>query len=228
MRPTHMARVFLFGAAALTVIHVHNLLAAQARGSDKPPSSETTPATWSKAVVGRWMDTQDLALESALESARDEVQSYLNAQQPPFVWVPNTVQVREYLLRDLPRDEVNAEGVELRREQCNGHWVLVEEKNLHDPLVLMRRVYLKVSVSAKERDDLRHFDEQVRKDLRQTLVQHRQLWLGKILLGLVAILGALAGYFRLDEATKGYYTGWLRLGVLGVTGAVGMMLWLVC
>ncbi|HEV3449125.1 MAG TPA: hypothetical protein VG099_31100, partial [Gemmataceae bacterium] len=57
--------------------------------------------------------------------------------------------------------------------------------------------------------------------------QERMMLLGKFLAGLVAFLVAVAGYFRLEEATKGYYTTWLRLGVLSFIAAVGVGIWLV-
>jgi hypothetical protein len=43
----------------------------------------------------------------------------------------------------------------------------------------------------------------------------------------VTICAAVAGYLRLDEATKGYYTNLLRLGSLAVIGTVGAGVWLL-
>jgi hypothetical protein len=48
-----------------------------------------------------------------------------------------------------------------------------------------------------------------------------------VLLVLVALFGAAAAYFRLDEATKGYYTGWLRVGALGLVALIGAGVWLL-
>jgi hypothetical protein len=67
-------------------------------------------------------------------------------------------------------------------------------------------------------------NEFLRKDRDHRVVQ-RQIYLGKILAGLVVFLTAVAGYFRLDEATKGYYSGWLRLAALGLVGIVGAGIW---
>ena len=47
------------------------------------------------------------------------------------------------------------------------------------------------------------------------------------LAALVALLAVGAGYFRLEELTRGYYTGVLRLLLLGSAGAIGAGLWLV-
>ena len=63
---------------------------------------------------------------------------------------------------------------------------------------------------------------------RQVRAQSRMKVLAKGLAGLVAILAAIAGYFRLEEATKGYYTAWLRLVTLGLVAAIGAGVWLLC
>jgi hypothetical protein len=226
MRPTHLAKVVVFGAAVLALARLHALPEAQADGRSKPRTGESPASTW--IVQGEWRVTQDEAVASALDQASTRVAEYLKAQQPPFVWTPDTAYIREYLLRDLTKDDVEDENVSLEREAVNGHWVLVEEKDFPGAIGTMRRVHLKVGVSVKDREDMRQFEDKARQELRQKVVWQRQTWLGKILLGVVLLLGAIAGYFRLDEATKGYYTGWLRLGVLGTIGAVGMLLWLTC
>jgi hypothetical protein len=60
---------------------------------------------------------------------------------------------------------------------------------------------------------------------RQVRSKERMSLLVRVLIGLVAALAALAGYMRLDEATKGYYTRWLRLAALGFVAVVGTGLW---
>jgi len=50
------------------------------------------------------------------------------------------------------------------------------------------------------------------------------LLLGKILASLLVLLSAVVGYVRLDEWTKGFYTGWLRLAA-GVFAVVAAGLW---
>ncbi|HEV3115762.1 MAG TPA: hypothetical protein VGY58_01835 [Gemmataceae bacterium] len=57
--------------------------------------------------------------------------------------------------------------------------------------------------------------------------QERMTMLGKVLAGVIAFLAVVAGYFRLEEATKGYYTAWLRIGVLTLVAAIGAGLWLL-
>jgi hypothetical protein len=89
-----------------------------------------------------------------------------------------------------------------------------------EPVGLLREVSLQVDVT---QSDLQTIQQEVR-EFRST---QRMLFLGKILAGLVAFFAAVAGYFRLEEATKGYYTNWLRLGALGFVTAVGVALFLV-
>ncbi len=84
----------------------------------------------------------------------------------------------------------------------------------------VREVRLRVEVNEDNVRDILRQDRGIR-------AEHRMLTLGKILGSLVALCIAVAGYFRLEEATKGYYTGWLRLGAVGFVSAVGFGLWLV-
>jgi hypothetical protein len=71
--------------------------------------------------------------------------------------------------------------------------------------------------------DPKHFREIQELD-RQERVQDREMLLGKVLAGLVAVMVAVAGYFRLEEATKGYYTNLLRVAAFGLVAAVGLAL----
>ncbi len=68
--------------------------------------------------------------------------------------------------------------------------------------------------------EIEHLDQHMRRD-------QRQLFLGRIVATIVTICAAVAGYLRLDEATKGYYTNLLRLGSLAVIGTVGAGVWLL-
>jgi hypothetical protein len=68
------------------------------------------------------------------------------------------------------------------------------------------------------------YQEMLRLD-RAVRAQQRMFWLGKILAGIVIALTAVVGYLRLDEWTKGYYTTWLRLGVVSLLGGIGIGLW---
>lgn len=55
------------------------------------------------------------------------------------------------------------------------------------------------------------------------LAGRRLVMLGEILLFVLAILAALAGYIHADEATKGYYTNHLRLATAAGIGAASVV-----
>jgi hypothetical protein len=54
----------------------------------------------------------------------------------------------------------------------------------------------------------------------------RQMVLARVLIGAVVLLLTIAGYLRVEEATKGYYTWMLRAAVVGVLVATGAALWM--
>lgn len=60
---------------------------------------------------------------------------------------------------------------------------------------------------------------------QRDLVARRMTRLGGVILFLLACLAALAGYIRTDEATKGYYTNWLRLAAAAGVGASGVLVY---
>lgn len=64
------------------------------------------------------------------------------------------------------------------------------------------------------------------KEERQDRVGDRHLTLARILGGVLAVLLVAAGYLRLEEATKGYYTTLLRAGAIGLllAAAAGLVL----
>jgi hypothetical protein len=72
--------------------------------------------------------------------------------------------------------------------------------------------------------DQQRAEEILRKDRHSRMIERMQP-LGLGLAGLVLMLAAIGGYIRLDEWSKGYYTGWLRLAVIGiVVTAIGVVL----
>jgi hypothetical protein len=76
---------------------------------------------------------------------------------------------------------------------------------------------LDVAITPEDWRDILQHDSQYRMD-------QRLLWVGAGLAGLVVLFGAVAGYIRLDEWSKGYYTWWLRFGALGFLGLAGAAL----
>jgi hypothetical protein len=148
-------------------------------------------------VVGRGADQQS-ADETALEKAREKVLAYLRTQDPPLQCQPSVDYVDKNLVKE--------------REQ---------PKELDDAILgKVHERTLKVDVDPKHLRDMVEMD-------RQDRMQDRQLLLAKILGGILALLTAVFGYYKLDEVTKGYYTGWLRVAAIILIAAVGATLFLV-
>ena len=82
----------------------------------------------------------------------------------------------------------------------------------------MQGVRLQIGITARDWQLMFQEDRQMRSE-------SRMLVLAKMLAGFVAFLGAVAGYLRLEEMTKGYYTAWLRLAAIGFVTAVGVGIW---
>jgi hypothetical protein len=145
--------------------------------------------------------TLDDAEEMAQKRALKEIQSFLEQQSPPIRWQPTPEWIKDQQ-QPLLKNRTTEEGT-LPTSGLHVHWVSYDVQ-------LTPQAYRKIL----END-------------RQLTMQERQFLLGKILAGLVAVFTAFAGYYRLEEATKGYYTNWLRLGAVGLVAAVGAAIYLV-
>jgi hypothetical protein len=60
---------------------------------------------------------------------------------------------------------------------------------------------------------------------QREVVSQRLTVLGGVIAFILACLAALAGYIRADEATKGYYTSWLRAIAAAGVGASGVLIY---
>jgi hypothetical protein len=160
-------------------------------------SGDAKYPTW---TVTAWGKTQQDGNEVALDKAVKELDDYLARQDPPVHWKPS----RDWVAKNL---------VKSRHE---------EVKEFKDEELLKKGydVTLNVEVGPKQHREILEND-------RQERVQQRELLLARVLAGVVALLLAVVGYLRLDEATKGYYTLWLRLGALGLVGGVAAALFVL-
>jgi hypothetical protein len=68
-------------------------------------------------------------------------------------------------------------------------------------------------------------DDSLREMLRQDRLYQRHLLTGKVLAGLMGLLVILAVYFRLEEITRGYYSGALRACLSGGLILLGVGMW---
>lgn len=218
--------------ASLVVVGVLTAAASAGENEPRPKATPSTPngtakgdegALWKVNVEGTWKIKREEAIQDALAKAlEEEVIPYLRRNS--VGWTPTPEYVRKNLVKDWKENDPGFEKVEGATSQRlalegggKGVYVLEQEMVVQikdfEPGAT-RRVRLKVAVTAKDLEDLKGLD-------RQWRAEHRQFLLVKVLAGVVAVLAAVAGYFRLDEATKGYYTNWLRLAAVGLVGGVG-------
>jgi hypothetical protein len=162
----------------------------------------SAPATAGRAAQGKkanpsWIVhgygvTREDADRDAAENARVELMTYLTHQGLDLVYKPSLEFVQTAFIKE---------------------WVDDEQREVKGP-GMVHDVSVRVELSPRDTREILRQDRQVR-------AQNRMLFLGKVLAGLVAFLAAVSGYFRLEEATKGYYTAWLRLAAIGFVAAVG-------
>jgi len=230
MRPTlktSLMALCVFAAGFHAGANAANTRSTQG-GKNVVVVNEKPEAAWSMSVVGEWMGTHEDAVQVALEEARAKIIAHLRSQKPPLAWAPSVDYVRQRLVKDLPKEEsgFKDEKGQTREVLIGGTKALEQERKVPD-VGTQQRVCLKVAVNSKDLQEMRRLDSEYRAEQRRVLAQERQLVLVKILLGVVAVLAAAALYFRFDEATKGYYTNWLRLAAVSFVGVVGAMLWFV-
>ncbi len=176
--------------------------------------------------------SQEAALEGALEKARDQVVGYLREQKLGGEWTPKITFVRDRLLADLHKDEINDKDAKggLKEFLIRDKIRAVEETRVvgeDAQETENRRVWVKVAINADSWKQIQKEIRQVEDQGRLQVMRSRMVFLVKFLAGLVALFGTICGYLRLDEWSKGYYTKWLRLAAVGCVGAVTVFLWML-
>jgi hypothetical protein len=244
MRPSAWVRVL---AVALLMTAVVSLLATAAvngMAAARPPEgvpakavAPPPPTAW--VVSGQWMTTDEEALDDALGKAREKVQEHLRTQKPPMDFELDATYLRQRLWRDLdPADPAfkalaknNEKGTEWNLEAAEGkkvkggHLTQIETRTF-DGLGEMRRAAVRVEIDARNKAEFEQQEQQYQVKQREDRATHRQGILVRLLAGLVAVLAAVALYFRLEDATKGYYTTLLRLAAVAFIALVGAGIWL--
>jgi hypothetical protein len=171
----------------------------KARSARPVPDPALEEKVLSEQVEGTWKKTPQEAKEDALENARTRVIAYLRRQNPSVDWTPPA----DYVQTALVKEEK------------------VERKEFEADVGTMYRVRLGLEVAGKDRAEMM-------RRARHYLMEQRQACLLKVLGAMVALLAVAAGYVRLDDWSKGYYTGWLRLGAVSCAALVmGTGVWLL-
>ena len=142
-------------------------------------------------------ETVDEAWQNALENSYHKVDGYLHERFPGLRWPLSTEFIGERLVK-----RKNTE----------------EPQDIGESLPALKRVSLHVEITPDDQALILQKDRQFR-------VEHRMIWLGGILAAVLVLLATCATYVRLDEASKGYYTGWLRLAATSLIATATLGLW---
>jgi hypothetical protein len=154
-------------------------------------------------TVAGWGRTQEEAEQDAVHRATEFLAKFLHQLKPPLALTPTEAYVRQHLLRgpaerqeDLDQDIKDDKSGEVIHVQC---WSLT------------------LAVSPQAYAELVRLDQQTQLDRQRAA---RMLLLAKVLAGVLALLVAVIGYIRIEEWTKGFYTGRVRLVVACLLAAV--------
>ncbi len=145
-----------------------------------------------------WKNGHQAALEHAIDTARALLAVHFRDSGADADWLPSRGDVERLVGKQVSYEDRKFEGLgPLNRAE------------------VLSRAEVKFELTSA--DYHRFF-----RGLRLQESAQREWLFTKGLLGVLALLGAVSGYFRLDERTKGYYTGWLRVGAVAFLAAAGV------
>lgn len=167
--------------------------------SSAPPRQRI--GAWTEEAPPGYGQTMSDAKEMALREAHKRAISQLRQWYPHLEWLPSL----DYFLQK--------EIIQLNKEP--------KEKELGNPT----RKYYEISATIRLTES--QYQELIQKGRQMRASARQSLWT-KLLLALVAVLALSAGYFRLEDATRGYLTRFLRAILIGGIGLtlIGLWLWL--
>lgn len=151
-------------------------------------------------VLGYGRSRED-ANQAAQDKAYEKAVAYLHETLPGLQWTPTRDYVQKHLVKEcqvLSPEE---------KEILPGRPENVERVKLH------------VEVSSADMQDIVKQDRTERGEQRMAL-------LAKVLGIAVLLFSAVAAYVRIDEFSKGYLTGWLRLAGIVTVAAAGLFLFM--
>jgi hypothetical protein len=156
-----------------------------------------------QTLTGRRYATPQQALDDALRQAAEEARNYLQQAAPrPVQWKVPLSFVQDRLVQDQFVSQVDwdAEGV--------------DSPPFAEP---MYQAHVLVELTPAKRDALLRM-------WREEVLGERIRWLAAGSAFVLVLLATLAGYLRLDEATRGYYSGRLKLVAVVVVGVAALVL----
>ena len=178
-------------------------VAALAQGTSKPPVLARARIAPHTEVVEGYGRTAELARERALERAQER-------------------------LRELMKDHLGYTGWEPSSELFEPTYLA--QYNVLEwlgPAKVVPAIDQEPTFQARYQLTLTpEYLVQIRKELRLEQVAHRHQLLARILASLVAVFLVTAGYLRLEEMTRGFATGMLRLAAILLLGITAVILWL--
>lgn len=191
-----MHELEVFARLPLLVLATTLLPAASAASQDAPDRSTaaepirlpSSPAEVVRfKVTGRFQSDESKAYQSALEAARDRILLGLRESKPHLSFSQRLTlhRVERYIVKQKTDSEY-----------------------LKPPIdKVMYATTLDLELRKEDQEDLY-------KLMRLEEAQSRQAWIVQpFILAVIALL-LVAGYFRLEEKTRGYYTYWLRTGAV--------------
>jgi hypothetical protein len=146
-----------------------------------------------------WKASPQQSMDEAIALITVELGDYLRNQQPPIEWTPPPWFVENLVKRSVTLNDKPLAGV---------------------PGAKKYRYEGTIQINAAVRADILRHDREFRS-------QQRMLWLALVVAGIVALVSVVAVYVRMDEMTKGYYTGWLRVAAVGFLGGTALVLLLL-
>jgi hypothetical protein len=207
MRPIHLAGLLALAVVAAGLVAPSSTGADAIRDNLRPAAREGKKSTW---TVQKWGESVEAAERLAMQQAHREVLDYLAGLDPVVEWRPSEEFVGRFLVKRRSR---TFEPLEVKQGD----------------IIPNVRVDLEIDMEHEVAVEPRFGRESVlqyilRKDVQQR-VQQRQVLMTKVLAVLMSLCTAVFGYIKLEEATKGYYTNWLRLAAMGLVGGAGFAVW---
>jgi hypothetical protein len=207
--------VLLLAGLSGCAAKVHGGRKAQAKQKDAAPEAQQQQRAEPKAeVVSGYGETASAARANALREAQDWLERELRTELKSGWSVPRKQLEPAYLEKmgvinvekaDKPTPDPEAGGA--MRQQYK---------------VTLMPQYVNAVVKESREEWVAHENQE-----RQGHAVVRQHVVLRVLGGVLALLLVVAGYLRLEEATRGYYTALLRVAALGVLATVVLALLMI-